>query len=287
MGIQTSVIFIFYAISCLNLTSSGQVGTNSDTWLLCISDEYIMQSYFTTPTCLDDSEFRNFLLLHKCSEQDSNIVPVISLLQQHRNITGEGSHRNLYTSIKLLVQSEFQFQELVLVERLPLGVFADPFELQNLQQRRVYRHVSVFGDTNLELPSFRSNRSVVEIHVEINSRDYDNVEISLKLPLHARYQPLEESGFSRVEFGEPDLFLCSSHVQSGRHEQRKCVVLSIGGSKTAETGSVVWDIPAGIRAHTEYVSAITFAAAVLSAFSILVASVLSAKVEYCKNSKQS
>lgn len=176
----------------------------------------------------------------------------------------------------------------------------------------VFSDVSVFGDTNLELPSFRSNRSVVEIHVEISSRDYENGEISIKLPLHARYQvnyhsisglflinidkvgslllyylqPLDDSGYSRVEFGEPDLFLCSSHVQNQRNEQRRCLVLSNGRSKT-ETRPVFWDIPTGIRGHTEYVSALTFAAAVLSAFSILVASVLSSKVESCKNSKQS
>jgi len=124
-----------------------QVGTNyrdsheffdSDT--ICISDQYIMESYFTTYTSLDDSEFRNFLLLQQCSDkvptQDSNIVPATSFIQ-HRNITGEGSHRNLITSIKLLLHhSESQFRELVIVERLPLGVFADPFELQSLQQRR-------------------------------------------------------------------------------------------------------------------------------------------------------
>ncbi|EFH41415.1 predicted protein, partial [Arabidopsis lyrata subsp. lyrata] len=263
---------------------------NSDS--ICISDQYIMESYFTRHTSLGDSEFRNFLLLQQCSNkvhtQDSNIVPSTSLIQ-HRNITGEGSHRNLLTSIKfqlLHLHSESEFRELVIVERLPLGVFADPFELQSLQQRKVFSDVSVFGDTNLELPSFRSNRSVVEIHVEISSRDYENGGISLKLPLHARYQPLDDSGYSRVEFGGPDLFLCSSHVQNQRHEQRRCLVLLIGRLKT-ETRSVFWDIPAGIRGHTEYVSALTFAAAVLSAFSILVASVLSSKVESCKNSKQS
>ena len=42
----------------------------------------------------------------------------------------------------------------------------------------------MFGDTDVEQPSFRSNRSVVEIHVEING----NGEISVELPLHARYQ---------------------------------------------------------------------------------------------------
>ncbi|CAE6215165.1 unnamed protein product [Arabidopsis arenosa] len=295
---RRSVLALIFICCAISSTSSNQAGTNyrdSDEFFnsdsICISDHYIMESYFTRHTSLDDSEFRNFLLLQQCSDkvptQDSNIVPLTSLIQ-HRNITGEGSHRNLLTSIKIqfLHHSESEFRELVIVERLPLGVFADPFELQSLQKRSVFSDVSVFGDTNLELPSFRSNRSVVEIHVEISSRDYENGKIRLKLPLHARYQPLDDSGYSRVEFGEPDLFLCSSHVQNQRHEQRRCLVLSIGRLKT-ESRSVFWDIPAGIRGHTEYVSALTFAAAVLSAFSILVASVLSLKVESCKNAKQS
>ncbi|CAH8311821.1 unnamed protein product [Eruca vesicaria subsp. sativa] len=278
----TAAIFIFFALSCLNSISTTQVGDSdemSDPDTFCISDQYIMQSYFTTQSSLNDSEFRNFLLLHhQCPENiPSEDVPVVAMLQ-HRDITGEGSHRHLLTSIKL---RPFHSHELVIVERLPLGVFADPFELQSLQQRSAFRDVSVFGDTDLEQPSFRSNRSVVEIHVEINGSG----EISVKLPLHARYQPIGENGYSRVEFGEPDLFLCSRHVLNKGQEQRRCLVLSIGRSKT-QTRSVVWEIPAGIRSHTEYVSVITFVAAVLSALSILVASVLSSKVESCKITKQ-
>lgn len=253
----------------------------SDSDTFCISDHYVMQSYFTTQSSLNESEFRSFLRLRQCSENISyeDAPPAVAMLQ-HRDITGDGSHRHLLTSIKLRpFQSQSQFRELVFVERLPLGVFADPFELHSLQQRRAFRDVSVFGDTDLEQPSFRSNRSVVEIHVEING----NGEISVKLPLHARYQPIGESGYSRVEFGEPDLFLCS--VSNQGQEQRRCLVLSIGRSKS-ETRSVVWEIPAGIRSHTEYVSVVTFVAAVLSAVSILVASILSSKVESCKNTKQ-
>ncbi|WZZ02157.1 hypothetical protein YC2023_074485 [Brassica napus] len=273
--------FIFFSMSCLNSISTTQVGTSmldSDTF--CISDQYIMQSYFTTQSSLNESEFRNFLRLQQCSENIpyEKDVPAVATLQ-HREVTGEGSHRHLLTTIKLLRQSHLH--ELVIVERLPLGVFADPFELQSLQQRRAFSDVSVFGDTDLEQPSFRSNRSVVEIHVEING----NGEISVELPLHARYQLIGESGYSRVEFGEPDLFLCSRHVPNQEHQQRRCLVLSVGRSKT-QTRSVVWEIPAGIRSHTEYVSVVTFVAAVLSAFSILVASVLSSKVESCKNTKE-
>ncbi|KAF8118534.1 hypothetical protein N665_0004s0019 [Sinapis alba] len=283
-----AAIFIFFAMSCLNSISTAQVGTSdgdsdemSDSDTFCISDQYIMQSYFTTQSSLNESEFRSFLLLQQCSENiPSEDVPAVAMLQR-RDVTGEGSHRHLLTSIKLRpFHSQSQLHELVIVERLPLGVFADPFELQSLQQRRAFRDVSVFGDTDLEQPSFRSNRSVVEIHVDIN----ENGEISVKLPLHARYQPIGESGYSRVEFGEPDLFLCSRHAPNQGQEQR-CLVLSIGRSKS-ETRSVVWEIPAGIRSHTEYVSVITFVAAVLTALSILVASVLSSKVDSCKNTKQ-
>lgn len=278
-----SAIFIFFAMSCFDSISTTQVGmSDSDTF--CISDHYVMQSYFTTQSSsLNELEFRSFLRLRQCSENISyeDAPPAVAMLQ-HRDITGEGSHRHLLTTIKLRpFQSKSQLHELVIVERLPLGVFADPFELHSLQQRRAFRDVSVFGDTDLELPSFRSNRSVVEIHVEING----NGEISVKLPLHARYQPIGESGYSRVEFGEPDLFLCSRQVPKEEHEERRCLVLSVGRSKT-QTRSVVWEIPAGIRSHTEYVSVVTFVAAVLSAVSILVASVLSSKVESCKNTKQ-
>lgn len=56
----------------------------------------------------------------------------------------------------------------------------------------VFADAAVFGDTNLELPSFRSNQSVVEIHVSIASivlsKYEDQWEANLEVPLHARYQ---------------------------------------------------------------------------------------------------
>ncbi|XP_010530017.1 PREDICTED: phosphatidylinositol-glycan biosynthesis class X protein [Tarenaya hassleriana] len=282
-----TLIFLCYAASCLDFSSSSssdQVGAYGDSdkvvgsngiQSFCTSDRYIMQSYFSTHTSLDDSEFRDFLLKESsCGipTKDPTFAPTISLL--HRNIAGEGSHRHLLTSVSLLLLPP-QFHELVIIERLPLGVFADPFELQNLRQRKVFREMAVFGDTNLELPSFRSNRSVVEIHVELDRNDHGNSEIGLMLPLHARYQPLEESGYSRIEFGDPDVLVCRGQDTNRRSRQTRCLVLSVGRS---EIGSVVWEIPAGIRYHTEIVSVVTFAAAVLSAIAIVMASAFSSKV---------
>ena len=54
-----------------------------------------------------------------------------------------------------------------------------------------FKDVSVFGDVNLELPSFRSNRSIVEIHLDMNLNKSSGQEIvqefRTELPLHARY----------------------------------------------------------------------------------------------------
>lgn len=65
----------------------------------------------------------------------------------------------------------------------------------------VFTDAAVFGDTNLELPSFRSNQSVVEIHMNIASkvlsRYEDDLEVNLEIPLHARY-PV--SDLDKVEF---------------------------------------------------------------------------------------
>jgi len=53
----------------------------------------------------------------------------------------------------------------------------------------VFSDIAVFGDTNLELPSFLSNRSAVEIHLPVDPNMLqDPTEIKTRLPLHARYQ---------------------------------------------------------------------------------------------------
>ncbi|GKE29394.1 phosphatidylinositol-glycan biosynthesis class X protein [Tanacetum coccineum] len=98
-------------------------------------------------------------------------MPRLSVLQ--RKLIGEGSHRRLTSSIKVENQPEVscKFPSLccmaIIVERLPSGVLADPFELEHLTQRGVFTDVSAFGDTYLELHTVRSNRSVVEIHMDL------------------------------------------------------------------------------------------------------------------------
>ena len=67
----------------------------------------------------------------------------------------------------------------------------------------VFSNAAVFGDTNLELPSFRSNRSLVEVHVRIDpgmfSGDHKQLEINIELPLHARYQVCNSGRYHLME----------------------------------------------------------------------------------------
>ncbi|KAG8092977.1 hypothetical protein GUJ93_ZPchr0012g20060 [Zizania palustris] len=62
-------------------------------------------------------------------------------------------------------------------------------------------------NTNLELPSALSNQSAVQIHVDLRPSASMNYYLVIDLPLHARYPPLDASGYATVEFGSPDLLL--------------------------------------------------------------------------------
>lgn len=199
-----------------------------------------MTSYFEKYEKLLDSNFQDFIAheLHTglCEVLPDNSNLLIKQLVLQRRLIGEGSHRHLSSSMRFDIDPEpfsqlpFHQCEVIIVERLPHGVFADPFELQHLHHRggklhsffmikfknslllktilivlliflrlisfspriAVFTDVAVFGDTNLELPSFRSNQSAVEIHINVGSDIFlsqkNGLEIKIQLPLHARYQ---------------------------------------------------------------------------------------------------
>ncbi|KAI3863927.1 hypothetical protein MKW98_031519 [Papaver atlanticum] len=180
------------------------------------------------------------------------------------------------------------FCEAVVIERLPSGVFADPFELQHLVQRGVFVDAAVFGDTNLELPSALSNRSVVEVHMDIGhnilSKHTDELEINLELPLHARYPPLDGSGYSNVEMGIPDLFIRCSTERNAVCE--RCFWVKRAEHIKSLADAVLWRIPSGNKAHSQVVSYVTFTAAFLSTVLIVLAAVCYSPNSSSKNLKK-
>ncbi|CAK7356086.1 unnamed protein product [Dovyalis caffra] len=246
---------------------------------------------------LFESNFQNFIAdeLHfsSCKLLPDNLNHLLRVSVPQRHLSGEGSHRHILSTIKFHMQPDSMSQlcthfcKVIIIERLPSGVFADPFELQQLLERGVFADVAVFGDTNLELPSVLSNRSAVEIHMNVGPTSLlrQKLEISVDLPLHARYPPLDDSGYSKVEFGEPDLFLSCSMEGNGDNES--CLLMPTNDRTGSRAGDVVWRIPSGIRAHTAIVSAVTFLAASISTILIVVTSIFYSDSKSCNNLKES
>ncbi|KAM5573497.1 phosphatidylinositol-glycan biosynthesis class X protein [Rosa sericea] len=259
---------------------------DSDSSISCSSKNYVLQSYYEKYEDLLDSNFQDFIAqelpIGLCEVLPHNLSLALRLSILHRNLIGNGSHRHLTSSFRLKIEQESILElpshhcEVIVIERLPSGVFADPFELQHLLQRGVYGNIAVFGDTNLELPSFLSNRSAVEVHMDVGHDlllgPSKESTINLELPLHARYPPLDESGYWEVKFGTPDFFMRCS-VEGKSHNQ-SCLyrIPDIDGSDST-FGTVVWNIPSGMKAHARIVSVFTFIAALISAILIAVTSI--------------
>ncbi|KAL6622562.1 hypothetical protein ACP70R_032441 [Stipagrostis hirtigluma subsp. patula] len=204
-------------------------------------------------------------------------LDVPTLPELHRQLVGEGSHRSLVYSVKFSAcqDSMVRFLDgydanLMIIEKLPHGVFADPFELQHFVERKVFLDVSVFGDTNLELPSALSNQSAVEIHFDIRPSTSTDCNLEIELPLHARYPTLDASGYAMVEFGSPDMFL--RYRRKEIHSDSCLWVLK--NLDTAGVDKATWQIPCGDEAHIGFVSSITFLSALVSSMSIVLAALI-------------
>lgn len=235
--------------------------------------------------------------LHQdCGKQHISELEVIEL---QRMLIGSGAHRQLSSTMKFKYQQNYstelnhRFCEILMMERLPSGVFADPFELQRLVHRGGLSAAYVYGDTNLELPSQHSHQSIVEVHVAMNadsgplSGNHFIFEHTVELPLHARYPPLGTEGYSVVSISIPHMFLlCEHETQTGNNKSQTNVktegnkVLSwITWDSDASHSSEVlkWRIPAGNQLHVEFVSIFTGFSALVSVVAIFVASLYSLK----------
>lgn len=252
---------------------------------LSCSQDNLMVPSFDTHTRLSDPEVRKFLDqeirsgdLCEGMIENADIFGLSSLLRQ---LIGEGSHRQLVTTMVFCHHSKYtdfvkeHFCEAIVVEYLPTGVFSDPFELQHLVKREVFLSASVFGDTNLELPSALSNRSVVEIHINVKS---DTHKVVVQLPLHSRYPPLDSSGYSNIRIGKPDLFM-RCRTKSSQTEACSWTLIDLG---VLSGSTVKWRIPCGNEAHMRAVTIITFLSALICSLLIVLSSILHSKKKRIK-----
>ncbi|XP_071737434.1 uncharacterized protein [Rutidosis leptorrhynchoides] len=252
---------------------------------------YVTEEYFQKYDTLIDHVFQDFISdeVSHSSNKNQTFVPKLSILQ--RQLIGEGSHRRLTSSIRIEINPEalsklyFHLCKSIIIERLPSGVFADPFELQHLTERGVFSDASVFGDTDLELPTVRANRSVVEAHMALDPSTKNVWDLNFEIPLHIRYPPLGNDGYTRVEFGSPDLLLYCNIERDSSYQS--LIFSSTNDGVGSSFDAIVWDVPSGIVKHTKFVSVVTFISAVIGAFAILMACVFYSDVSVYNGSKES
>lgn len=248
------------------------------------SNKYILKSYFEKHESFVESKYQDFITdelpSYSLKQLPDDLHTLLQISVSKRLLIGEGSHRHLNSDIRICSQSDSisklsdHYCKVIIVERLPVGVFADPFELQHLLHRGVFADIAVFGDTNLELPSFVSNRTIVEIHMNVSSKIFsgqkNELEVGIVLPLHARYPPLGENGYEEIEIGRPDLFMeCG---QEGNLSSQSYLFTPNSGQGVMQTDGVKWRIPSGRRSHAGFVSIVTFVAAFISTLVIVVVS---------------
>jgi GPI mannosyltransferase 1 subunit X len=83
-------------------------------------------------------------------------------------------------------------------------------------------------------------------------------------------QPLNESGYSIVEFGAPNMLLRCNTKEKVKNSN--CLFKLKNDDANMYDAGLVWRIPSGKKAHSELVSAITYLIAFLSTLVILVTS---------------
>jgi hypothetical protein len=98
-------------------------------------------------------------------------------------------------------------------------------------------------------------------------------------------QPVDESGYSRVKFGAPDLFVRCS-MEGKTHNQSFLSTLTSDDAEL-ESGEIVWRIPAGMKTHAGVVSFVTFISALLSTLFIVLTCIFYSDARMYKTLKQS
>lgn len=85
------------------------------------------------------------------------------------------------------------------------------------------------------------------------------------------FQPLGH-GFSRVEFGAPDIFTCCSSTEQDM-TKTLCQPIPTSLIPDKKASPLMWEIPCGNKEHAAVVSAVTFGFAISTALLIVLTSV--------------
>lgn len=209
----------------------------------------------------------------------------LEVMEVERKLIGNGAHRELSSSITIRVEKS-KACNMVIVEKLPSGVFADMFELGGLVARGAYVDAVIYGDHNLEMPSLHSSESIVVLHTSIDS-NVSHLEHLLQakvlLPLHARYPPLSFESHVSVNFSIPYvLFQCfhkddnttAANMADSKPMRNNMAwaVLTWKESTSLDSIGLQWAVPAGNPLHSQFVAVTTACTSLIGVVVLLVVS---------------
>ncbi|KAI3828719.1 hypothetical protein L1987_02828 [Smallanthus sonchifolius] len=162
----------------------------------------------------------------------------------------------------------------------------------------LFTDASAFGDTDLELPAVRANRSVVEVHKDLSpnmlSGNNNGWEFNIELPLHAHYAMGGIMIFCLIYiflFLFHSIILVSAaigktriHTVEGDSHNQSCIFSSTNDGVLSNSTAIIWEVPSGIVKHTTLVSVLTSISAVVGTFAIFTACVLHPEISVYKQS---
>ncbi|XP_059141579.1 phosphatidylinositol-glycan biosynthesis class X protein-like [Physella acuta] len=157
-------------------------------------------------------------------------------LKMHWNLLGHGFHRELITTITIPDDIRTLHSNkgcsILLLQSLPPGVYADPFQLSSLVQFGGPK-VLFNNDVNIEAPEYLSK--TVELYIFLQVSDYKfyqsskNTVINISLPIHARYHKptaMKEVTHSPITLLHPGLYSNCSQLDPNHAISAPCSFLN-------------------------------------------------------------
>ncbi|XP_046571342.1 phosphatidylinositol-glycan biosynthesis class X protein-like [Haliotis rubra] len=190
-----------------------------------------------------------------------------------RHLHKKGFHRDLSTTVEWLVnphnRGDINHCMILLLEKLPPGVYVDPFQLSAMLQFGGPK-VLVDAAVNIEKPAHLSPPHTLHVYTELKTvTDNDegfSLAASVTLPIHLRYQPpTHETSVTHVDLviSNPRMFTNCSIKESVALLQAPCDYTNTSQCLwhehhyLAEQDSVACRVPVGNTSYLPLVVAVT------------------------------
>lgn len=190
---------------------------------------------------------------------------------------------------------------ITVLQALPAGVFADPYELANIartpsKKNACYLQLSsyyVFGPTNVEKIEPECQSTLLSVSAEVQSQTSSSSsahckDLQLSVPLHARYPVPQSSNidvghvdsYHRYNMQDPSIILSCDDTTSGvLPPQHVLNVSSSDGAPSSQRlyqlgmvqSDLHWIVPAGLTKHTKVLQYLTLLVAFGSLCAVFVA----------------